>query len=436
MKEFKPLGILLGIILTSLFFFPITLKFFPVANTKLLMAVIGLVIFFFKSVFRRELNIKGEFVTFCTLAMAVSVAGMISTTYNNTTDYAYSRYLFSASVWLSAAYTVFSYIKLIHKKASIYTIINYLTAVCVAQCISMLLIDNIPAFQQKICSIVELNPEFYKQINRLYGIGASLDVAGSRFSAVLIMIMYLLCTSNIKDKWYIYAIYIVTFLFIVITGNMIARTTTVGLILSLAYLAWCTLKQTSEANRRFFKLWRWILGILIIIIPLTIWKYNNDQKFKSNIEFAFEGFFSLADQGEWNVGSNNTLKKMIVFPKNTKTWIIGDGYFSNPMETDPFYTGKQTGGFYMDTDIGYLRFIFYFGTIGLLMFSIFLCFCCYWCTKLYPRHKILFLALLATNFIVWLKVSTDIYLVFAIFLAAAEDQKNETEKERKKLTEC
>ena len=56
---------------------------------------------------------------------------------------------------------------------------------------------------------------------------------------------------------------------------------------------------------------------------------------------------------------------MYVFPDNLKTWLIGDGYFSNPYNIDPYFTGRFVGGYYMSTDVGYLRFIFYSGLVGI-----------------------------------------------------------------------
>lgn len=45
-------------------------------------------------------------------------------------------------------------------------------------------------------------------------------------------------------------------------------------------------------------------------------------------------------------------------PENTRTWIIGDGYCGDP-NNDPYYIGPQPkGGYYMGTDVGYMRFIF------------------------------------------------------------------------------
>ena len=68
---------------------------------------------------------------------------------------------------------------------------------------------------------------------------------------------------------------------------------------------------------------------------------------------------------------------MYVFPDNIKTWIIGDGYFANPGDTDPYYVGPLGGAFYKSTDVGYLRFIFYFGVLGLFAFVLFLYIYCF-----------------------------------------------------------
>ena len=78
-----------------------------------------------------------------------------------------------------------------------------------------------------------------------------------------------------------------------------------------------------------------------------IYRYNASAAFRENVRFAFEGFFSLAEKGTWDVHSNNILKNMYVFPDNIKTWIIGDGYMENPRSTDPYYVGKIYGGYYM-----------------------------------------------------------------------------------------
>ena len=115
------------------------------------------------------------------------------------------------------------------------------------------------------------------------------------------------------------------------------------------------------------------------------------------------------------------LKNMLVFPDNLKTWLIGDGYMENP-RIDPYYTGKIHGGYYMSTDIGYLRFIFYFGIVGLFLFQLFLWKTTQVCVQRFRGYALLFLMILAVNMIGWVKVSTDIFLVFALFLCVPEEE--------------
>ena len=158
------------------------------------------------------------------------------------------------------------------------------------------------------------------------------------------------------------------------------------------------------------------------MIPFLIIIYNNDPEFKKLIRFGFEGFISIFEKGEWYTTSNETLIKMIVSPDNVKTWLIGDGYFDNPINTNPYFIGEIRGGFYMGTDIGYLRFIFYFGLLGLSLFSIYFCKVAATCASRFKTHRALFLLVLLFNFVVWFKVSTDIYIFFALFLCISENE--------------
>ena len=136
---------------------------------------------------------------------------------------------------------------------------------------------------------------------------------------------------------------------------------------------------------------------------------------------TYDGFISIIEKGEWHTTSNEALTNMIVFPDNIKTWIIGDGYFDNPFETDPYFTGDHYAGFYKGTDIGYLRFIFYCGLTGLIVLIAYFFKVTQICIRRYINYKTMFLLLLAINMIVWLKVSTDIFLVFALFLSIPKE---------------
>ena len=73
----------------------------------------------------------------------------------------------------------------------------------------------------------------------------------------------------------------------------------------------------------------------------------------------------------------------------------------------------------MGTDVGYIRFIFYFGIFGLLSFIYFFIACTMACINRLPQHTWLFLFILAVNQIGWFKVSTDIFPIIALMLCVS-----------------
>ena len=262
-----------------------------------------------------------------------------------------------------------------------------------------------------------------EESNRLYGIGCSLDVAGTRFSCVLVIIAFLsLKIAGTEKKQWIW-LYLISFFGISIVGNIIARTTIVGV--GMAVLVWLigAIAVRQAETRRFF-ISRWLAVLITAIIVCTV-LYMGSPVFKDNFRFGFEGFFSLFETGKWETNSNNILKNMIVFPDNLHTWLVGDGYFDNPYYGDMNYIGPNFGGYYMATDIGYLRFIFYFGLIGLLLFCVYMVACANELMKRFPAYSWMFFCILLINFIVWMKVSTDIFVVMAIFLCLREPGKED-----------
>ena len=427
--------ILMGV-MVSFYFFPIEFTFLPGVNTKMAMAGFGLVVLIVRMAQRQKPYIDNGVFRFSLIAILVSLFGFVSVAYNGTPDYTYATYIVSMWVWLSGAYVVVTFLRSLHGYVSVELVCNYLIAVCTMQCISALMIDSMPAFKAVVDTYVSgfgfVDTSQLNSGNRLYGIGAGLDVAGLRFSTVLCAIAYI--TSHIANttrRGYI-GIYLVCFVIIGLVGNMIARTTTVGVGLALAYWAYALFR--SDSREENYYLWRWLIGTIVVALLIIVPLYNINPTFKANTRFAFEGFFSLIEKGRWEVHSNNILMNMYVFPDNLKTWIIGDGYFDNPQDIDPYYTGEVTGGYYMGTDVGYLRFIFYFGIFGLTSFIAFFIAITQSCMKKFSQQSLLFLLFLAVNIIGWFKVSTDVFLVFAPFLLISREE-NEAAEQRLKMND-
>mgnify|MGYP000006715237 CR=1 FL=1 len=415
-------GMVLLTILTSFYFFPFEFTFLPSINTKMIMAGIGLVLLIIQLARQQKSIINRDFFQLSLIAGIVSLIGFFAVTWNDTYDYTYATYIVSMWVWLSGAYVVIQAIKRVHGHVSVELVCNYLIVVCVAQCLIAFAMTQYPPLKNFVDSFLGSTGFMGKMKDRMYGIGASLDVAGSRFSVILVMIISILLKIAATDKKKYIGLYFGAFFVIAVIGNMMSRTTTVGVIIALAYLFYASRIYTFRMDLGMGWIWGWFVGILCAVILLVTYGYYTNPEFQANLRFGFEGFFSLVEKGRWEVHSNEMLQNMYVFPDNLKTWFIGDGYFDNPYGSDPYYTGPKMGGFYKGTDVGYLRFIFYFGLMGLVAFSLFMCKVAKVCMNRFTSYRSLFFMILLLNFAVWFKVSTDVFLVFALFLCISKEE--------------
>ena len=420
-------GMVLMTVLTSFYLFPFEFTFFPGVNTKMAMAGFGLILLAFQLARQRDSLINRDLFQLSLWAGLVSLIGLVAVAWNDTPDYEYASYIVSMWVWLSGAYVVILSMRKIHGIVSVELICRYLIIVCVLQCLIAIAMDQYPSIRQFVDSFLGSTGFMGKMENRLYGIGASLDVAGSRFSVILVLIAYLSMKISTTSQAQYIELYLIAFLIIAVIGNMISRTTTVGVIMAICYWLYASKIYTFRFATSIKRITIGWSVILLVSIPLTIYWYQTDPSFQANFRFGFEGFFSLVEKGEWDVHSNEILRNMYVFPDNLKTWLIGDGYFNNPLDVDPFYSGIIWRGYYHNTDVGYLRFIYYFGVLGLLVFCLFMCKAGRICMNRFTSYKTLFWMILLVNFIVWLKVSTDIFLVFALFLCVNKEENEEYE---------
>lgn len=413
----RVVGILFALVLTDFFIFPFVPSFLPGINVKMALAGLSLPYIAFLLAKERNALITHDFVKIVLYTLPVTLFSWVSNVYNDTYDYSFNYYFVSVFVWMGAAFMVVSLINAVHQKLSVQLVANYLIGVCLLQCVLSQCMEYNPALMKFVNGLMAKGGEAFMGDagDRTHGLGCALDVAGGRFAAVLLMATFFLTRSKIKLELYFY---IVSFFVIAILGNMIGRTTTIGMILSIL----CIIYDMQRGGIKGKLYLKYLLGVCMILIFITSVLYNVNDVFRENLRFGFEGFFSLAERGKWETMSTNILQKsMIVFPDNLKTWIIGDGYGANP-SYDPYYIGKNYKGFYMSTDIGYLRFIFFFGLLG--MFSMVFLFIFFWniCRLRFPMQKDLMTLLLLLNLVIWFKVTSDLLPVFAILLCVSKER--------------
>ena len=328
------LSVILVGTLCSLYLFPLTFTFLPVGNTKIYMAVLGLLLFMLNRITSRAPQTARSMVYVSLAALAVSLAGVFSVFLNGTYDYTYAQYLILMWVWAGAAYFVMQCMKKVHGRITAGLVCLYVIGVCVAQCGFALLNEFVPAFKSVVDACVDQQTEVLNEVDRMYGIGASLDTGGSRFACALIMLAYVMVRYAKRGGHAAVTLFhVLLFVFLMVVGSMVARTTLAGAVIALAYLLF-TLKDGFQSyhGRIFLS----FAGIVLVAAPFGIYLYATSPEMSKLFMFAFEAFFNLAGGGEFETHSTTELMDMWThIPEHLKTWIIGDGYFLNPYAYDP-----------------------------------------------------------------------------------------------------
>lgn len=407
------LAFILAAIAVELYFFPFQ-PYETNINSKTVFAVLGLCVAGVETARKGYGFLRTDLLVLSGFAILVSLCTFLSLTINTTYDSTYLLYIISMWVWLSAAYFTLWIVKMCLGSVSIKTLTYLIVAVCIFECVTALGVELNPTIHGWVNSVTD--HKWVESVKRLHGLSAELDTAGIHFSVALIMLSYVIIETKEESSTWVMGLLWLLFITITVIGNMIARTTLAGVIIGLLYIVWKSFPQASVISPGQLKMFRVLGMILVISLPLVIYFYNNNPVIHKNIRFAFEGFFSLLEKGRWEVASNNTLRSMVVWPDNLHTWLIGDGYIVNPKD-DPYYIGEVTRGYYKNTDVGYLRFIFYFGLIGLSAFASFIIMSARACFVRLPKYKLMILLLLLLNFVVWIKVSTDLFFIFALLLS-------------------
>ena len=103
---------------------------------------------------------------------------------------------------------------------------------------------------------------------------------------------------------------------------------------------------------------RWMLLVCLILLSGVsfIFLYLDAKV----VMWAFEMFINYGSDAGLSSASTDRLKEMYVYPTSLKTYLIGDGLFN------------LKDHYYMETDVGYLRLLFYGGIPVALCFFIIL----------------------------------------------------------------
>lgn len=401
------------LVVTSLYLFPIEFTFLPKAiNSKILVAAFGSMAFVFDSIKKKAMELSQSVLVSMLLAIIFSIWCLFSVTVANTYEMDYATYIVSFLTWMAGAYGVYAALKIAYGEVDLWLLTRYLALVGVFQCVSAVMIDN----NQSFCDLVDrfvVGGSYYREHGRIYGIGAALDPAGIRFSTILVLLAHQFSfDQEVRSKGLYQTTDMIAFAVILIIGSTISRTTIVGGAMGIVYMviSLVRLRQGGFITTRMIQVFFIFIVVLVGIILSAVYFYRTSATFESYLRFGFEAFFNWAETGEFRTSSTDQLGKMWVWPDDTRTWIIGRGTY---------------GVFENNTDIGYCNFTFYCGLIGLAIFSLFFIYVHLVQNRKFHHFWVVSLMLVAITFIVWCKVTTDIFYLDALLFCIAADSDEE-----------
>lgn len=187
---------------------------------------------------------------------------------------------------------------------------------------------------------------------------------GSAISSSVILLIIAQRMNN--DKKVDLSVFI-QFIVISVLFILSARTSIVNVVFSLFII----FSYKKNSYKYFFT------SILIIIILYFLSKnINLSSRLTDFIDFGFEFIYNYKDS-QASESVDGVSGMLSIVPENLKTWLIGDGYFKS-------FDGFQ---YYRNIDVGYLRAIFSFGIIGLIVFMFLNVFVIYKISKEYMSRK-------------------------------------------------
>lgn len=341
----------------------------------------------------------------------ISVISFISLLYNGTNQSDFViKYQFSIIAITLASYWVTKMVNLKHTGMNdVPLIMKLFINVVVIQIIIALLMFSVPPLRDlfndiqvtsdKELEVLESTLEF-----RLVGFGSKFFGSGIINGFALIVIGSVIKFSkNLKISIFKYAI---SFLFIFVFGMMMARTTVVGALLSFGIMFWPHKKFNFIQMKKNLKFILYLILIPLILLVVIFYLFPNiKESLELAFNFGFEMFVNYFESNSLESESTNQMKEMYIWPSTLKTYLIGDGLFSD----------ISTGSYYMGTDIGILRLIYYFGIFGLVTYLIFQFKITYAAYSKNKDYKYMFLVFYLYMVILNYKGFTDLFFLIILF---------------------
>lgn len=309
-------------------------------------------------------KVKCRYIKTLFYPVLMSLFTVLSSVVNTITENTFIIFPFQVIYLLLLSYCIYYITKRFCKVISFYVITRYFLMTLVVQSV----IAIVMFVNQPICLFlfdlqgIDLTSRVIKMYFgvRLIGLGCFYFGAGAIYGLGLIAIMPFMLKA--KNKQQLIKL-ILLYVYIFIVGIFFARTAMIGCVFSIVYLIFCILIP-KMCNKVFLVFRQFIIYLTVFGIAL-VFIYTSSPKLQEDygdiIDFGFEAFINLVENGELSTASSDGLTEyhLSIWPQNQKTYNIGDMRWT------------KGDSYYGDSDVGYVRLLFYFGVPGVILFLLY-----------------------------------------------------------------
>ena len=309
-------------------------------------------------------KVKCRYIKTLFYPVLMSLFTVLSSVVNTITENTFIIFPFQVIYLLLLSYCIYYITKRFCKVISFYVITRYFLMTLVVQSV----IAIVMFVNQPICLFlfdlqgIDLTSRVIKMYFgvRLIGLGCFYFGAGAIYGLGLLAIMPFMLKA--KNKQQLIKL-ILLYVYIFIVGIFFARTAMIGCVFSIVYLIFCILIP-KMCNKVFLVFRQFIIYLTVFGIAL-VFIYTSSPKLQEDygdiIDFGFEAFINLVENGELSTASSDGLTEyhLSIWPQNQKTYYIGDMRWT------------KGDSYYGDSDVGYVRLLFYFGVPGVILFLLY-----------------------------------------------------------------
>ncbi len=349
-------------LLGTLYFFDMPLFFLPIfIRVRFFLGLIGILYFLY--VFKGKINKKVVYNIFLLLVLIFPF--IVTTILNGHMDKWGLRPILNVFVYFAGFLLIYFLQK--ENISTISKIIKFLVNVVVINIIIAVIMFVNPNIKELFFKIQGVNTVFTEGILyvtqfRLFGLGNFFTYQGGVYCSWTLLLIVFLIRNSISKREKVYLF--ISYIFVLSGGMVFARTTMVGFVFSIIYYIFPSYLSVKNIKLFVSKSVVFLFFLLILFVVLINDSFRSfmNEIAQNNKMFShsFELILNYLNGNGLTSKSTEHLATMYVFPDNLKTWLFGDGFFTD-------VSGK---GYYMSTDIGYLRIIFFIGLFGLILMYI------------------------------------------------------------------